>query len=40
VERSRATLGILVFGGLTAGAFTVLFLGMRSVTWKPRSRST
>jgi hypothetical protein len=31
VERSRATLGILVFGGLTAGAFTVLFLGMRSV---------
>jgi hypothetical protein len=31
VERFRATLGILIFGGLTAGAFTVLFLGMRSV---------
>jgi hypothetical protein len=31
VERSRATLAILVFGGLVAGSFTVLFLGMRAV---------
>jgi len=31
VERFRATLGIGIFGGLVAGAYTVLFLGMRSV---------
>jgi hypothetical protein len=31
VERFRATLAILTFGGLLAGAYTVLFLGMRSV---------
>jgi hypothetical protein len=30
VERFRATLGILIFGGLVAGSYTVLFLGMRS----------
>jgi hypothetical protein len=31
VERFRATLGVLIFGGLVAGSYTVLFLGMRSV---------
>jgi hypothetical protein len=29
VERFRATLGVLIFGGLVAGSYTVLFLGMR-----------